>query len=278
MGGRPPPIQPMPAVDRTRLQTQIRLVTQSFASTDEFVKRLSELYEYYSDLTYDPAGSGQRYPTLQAYNVTPFVNRQFEFEFSKLCQENPLSSLDVIDRLWKQEKVEPRKLAAYLLGKMSLEYSPQVIERLQTWSKPTEDRELNLYLQEFGSARLRHEAISEWLEIIHKWLESGESHDQIFGLQSLLPLIQDPDYHDLPKIFTRISTLLANPSPRILFTLQVVIEALAKRFPVETVYTLKLVLRGPHSAEIPRFFRRLLPIFPPEQEQSLRTALKETQR
>lgn len=268
----------MPAVDRTRLQTQIRLVSQSFDSADEFVRHLSELYEYYSDRTFDPVNSGQSFSTLQSYNVTPFVNRQFEFEFSKLCLANPDKTLDVIDNLWKQEKFEPRKLAAYLLGNLSLDSRSQVIERLQMWSKPTEDRELTLYLQEFGSSRLRHEATSEWLKIIQTWLESSESHNQILGLQSLLPLIHDLDFHDLPKIFNLISSLLANPSPRVLFTLQIVVEALAKRSPVETVYTLKLVLRGDHSTEIPRFFRRLLPVFPPEQELSLRTALKENQK
>ena len=268
----------MPAVDRTRLQTQIRLVTRSFHAPDEFVKHLLELYEYYSDRTYDPASSGQRYPTLRAYNVTPLVNRQFEFEFSKLCETDPRTSLEVIDQLWQQEKIEPRKLAAFLLGKMPLDYSAKVIDRLQTWSKPTEDREMNQYLHEYGSARLRRESINEWLGIIHTWLESNEAHDQIFGLQSLLPLIHDPDYHDQPKLFALIFPLLANPNPRILFTLQVVIEALAERSPVETVYTLKLILRGPHSAEIPRFFRRLLPIFPAEQEQSFRIALKELKK
>jgi len=268
----------MPAVDRLRLQTQIRLVVQTFASADEFVKRLSELYDYYSDRSYDPAGSGQRYPTLQSYNVTPLATRQFEFEFSRLCQENPLSSLDVIDRLWLHEKVEPRKLAAYLLGKMPLQYFPQVIERLQTWAKPTEDRNLILYLQEFGTDRLRHEAIEPWLKQIDKWLESHHSHDQVFGLQSLLPLISDPEFHDLPRVFNMLDSLLINPGSRILYTLQNVIEALAKRSPVETVYTLKLVLHKSHSTEIPRLFRRLLPVFPEDQAQSLRLALKEIQK
>ena len=265
----------MPAVEQTRLRTQTRLLIQRYASADDFVKGLIELYEFYSDRTYNPAVSGQHYPTLQAYNVTPLINRQFELEIGKLCQDNPLSSLDVIDRLWKQEKIEPRQLAAELLGKIPLEYSDQVIERLQKWSLPTEDRELINYLHEHGSTRLRRESNSEWMKVIRTWMESKETHNQVFALQCLIPLIQNPEFADLPQLFNLLSKYLSYPQPRILYVLQIVIETLAKRSPNETVYTLKAVLKGPHSSEIPRLFRRLIPSFPPEQAQSLRIALKE---
>jgi hypothetical protein len=125
----------MPAVDRIRLQTQIRLVKQTFASADEFTKKLSDLYEFYSDRSFEAATPGQLRPITESYNITPLVSRQFEFEFSQLCVENPLSSLDVIDRLWQVKKLEPRKLAAYMLGKCRWNTRP-VIERLQNGPAP----------------------------------------------------------------------------------------------------------------------------------------------
>lgn len=271
------PFFTMPAVDRTRLQTQIRLVTQYFASADEFVKRLSELFEYYSDRSFAQPGQNQLQSASEVYNVTPQVMRRFEFAFSQLCRENPLSTLDVIDRLWQEHKLEPRRLAAYLLGKMPLDYSQQVIERLEKWSLPTEDRDLIQYLHTAGSEGLRHEAIELWLNQIALWLESKQAHDQIFGLQSLIPLIEDEDFHNLPRIYTLIQPLVRQPASRSLFTLQKVLEALARRSPVETVFNLKLILQSKFAPDVPRLMRRLITAFPEEQAQSLRLALKDAQ-
>jgi hypothetical protein len=106
-------------------------------------------------------------------------------------------------------------------------------------------------------------------------LESKDSHDQVFGLQSIIPMIKDPTYTNLPKLFDLLSTQITDPKTRVLSSLQNVIEALAVRSPIETVYYLKSVLARPHSVELPRLFRRMLPVFPPEQAQSLRLVLKE---
>jgi hypothetical protein len=265
----------MPAVELTRLHTQIRLLTQHYSAASDFVKRLCELYEFYSDRTFSKSDAGRRNLTISAYNVTPLINHQFELEFSKLCQENPLSSLDVIDELWNQPKLEPRRLGAYLLGKIPLEYSDQVISRLKLWSSVDEDHGLVKYLQESGSLLLRRQAIEKWLAVLRTWLESKNSQDQLFGLQSLLPLINDPDYIDLPEVFELINLELAAPQPRISFTLQTVIEALARRTPNETVYLLKAALQRPHPKELPRLLRRVLPAFPEEQQRSLKLALEQ---
>jgi hypothetical protein len=186
--------------------------------------------------------------------------------------------LDVIDELWKQSMLEPRRLGANLLGKIPLEYSEQVILRLKAWSTPEEDHELVKYLQKYGSLTLRQQDNKKWLSVIRTWLESKDSQDEIFGLQSLLPLIEDPDYLDLPEIFPLVTLILAAPKPRITYTLQTVLEALAKRTPNETIYLLKSVLGLPHSPELPRLLRRLLPAFPEEQQKSLRLGLTENQK
>jgi hypothetical protein len=108
-------------------------------------------------------------------------------------------------------------------------------------------------------------------------LESKQAHDQIFGLQSLIPLIDDEDFHNLPRIYTLIQPLVRQPASRSLFTLQKVLEALARRSPVETVFNLKLILQSKFAPDVPRLMRRLITAFPEEQAQSLRLALKDAQ-
>ena len=268
----------MPAVELSRLQTQISLVSQHYASPVDFVKRLCDLYEFYSDRTFSQAASTPRSLTLPSYNVTPLINRQFEMYFSKLCKENPISSLEVIDALWQQPRLEPRQLAAFLLGKIPLAYSDEVIHRLKSWSRAEEDHELVRYLQDKGSLLLRKENIKDWLAVIQTWLESSDSQDQIFGMQSLLPLISDPDYSNLPKIFDLLAPHLASYSPRVTYTMQTVIEALAMRSPNETVYLLKSILDASASKDLARLIRRMLPVFQEEQQISLKAALAGFQR
>jgi hypothetical protein len=265
----------MPAVELSRLRTKIQLAVKEYSSADQFVKQIRGLYEFYSDRTFNPLAAGNRPLSADAYNLPVIINRQFELEFGKLCQDNPLSSLDVIDRLWEEDKLEPRQLAAFLLGKIPPDFFDKVIFRLQDWSLPTEDRSLIDSLHEHGSYRLRAEAVDQWLQVIRGWLGSKHDYEQIFGLQGMLPMIKDANFHDLSKIYDLLSILIAEPKPRVQSSVYKVIEALAKRSPVETVYYLKTVIAKPHSPEIPRLFRRLLPTFPPEQALSLRTVLKE---
>ena len=263
----------MPAVELSRLHTQIKLVSQHYASPVDFVKRLSDLYEFYSDQTFTQADSSSRSLTLPSYNVTPLINHQFEMEFSKLCLENPLSSLGVIDELWKHSRLEPRRLAAFLLGRIPLSHSDQVIQRLRSWSKPEEDHELVKYLQQNGSYLLRKQNTNQWLEVIHTWLESSDRQDQVFGLQSLLPLVTDPEFINLPKVFDLIDPLLLSIHPRVTYSLQTVVEHLAARTPNETVYLLKSALIKSNSKDLARMIRRLLPVFPEDQQISLRLAI-----
>jgi hypothetical protein len=239
------------------------------------VKDLRGIYELYSDRTFNPLAAGKRPLSADAYNVMPLVNHQFEFEFGKLCNDNPLSSFDVIDRLWEETKLEPRQLAASLLGKIPIDYSEKIIYRLKDWSLPTEDRGLITFLHDRGTIRLRKEAVDKWLTVIHEWLESKDPYDQVFGLQSLLPLVNDDTFTNLPKIFELLSLVIAYPGTRLLSPVLKTIEALAERSPVETVFYLKTVIAKPHSSELPRMLRRLLPVFPADQANSLKAALRE---
>jgi hypothetical protein len=265
----------MPAVELSRLHTQIQLAARDYSSAEQFVKQLRGIYELYSDRTFNPLAAGKRPLSADAYNIMPLINHQFEFEFGKLCDDNPLSSLDVIDRLWEETKLEPRQLAAVLLGKIPIEYAEKVIFRLKDWSLPTEDRDLITFLHDRGTIRLRKEAVEQWLVVIHDWLDSKDPYDQVFGLQSLIPLINDSTFNDLPKIYELLSLVIANPGTRLLSPLLKIIESLAERSPVETVHYLKTIIAAPHSNELPRLLRRLLPVFPADQANSLKAALRE---
>ena len=59
------------------------------------------------------------------------------------------------------------------------------------------------------------------------------------ALQGLIPLIEDRDFANLPLIFTFLTSFFEKIDAAIQLDLQIVLEKLAKRSEVETIYLLK---------------------------------------
>ncbi len=263
----------MPAVEIEKLNTQVRLVAEKFGTPQEFIVALRSLFESYADLTYRLATMRRPSVILPEYHLSPVILRLLEKELGKYCEENPLSSLDVIDLLWKEPRREPRLLASALLGKIPLSHSEKVIERMLRWSAMTEEYTLAETLVASGSSKLRTEASEQWLEIIQTWLNSRSTVENSLGLNSLIPLIQDRGFVNLPQVFTLFTPYLKKVDPKLMSMLQSVIENLARRSPYETVFVLKQVLSGSQDPNLYRLLRRCLGVLPEESRLSLRDAL-----
>jgi hypothetical protein len=62
--------------------------------------------------------------------------------------------------------------------------------------------------------------------------------------------------------------------PKLQSDLAGVIEASARRWPVETVFFLRQILSISHGSGVPRITRRCLPLFSPVLQASLRAAMQ----
>ena len=263
----------MPAVQLVRLKEQIAQLAWYFTRPVEFQKQLHALLDFYSDRTYRPGQAVKARPLIMTYHVGPLVLRQLEHNLSHLCQENPGAALALVDVLWKDIYLEPRLLAASLLGLTPLTPPEAVLERILAWSDPEMDIQLLEILTSRGSVRLRREQPERWLVLIEDWLSDQKNEVQAIGLKALLPLIQDREFENLPRIFRLLGTLVQNAPKGLQSELIEDLMGLARRSPAETAYFLRQMMSIGNSPATTRLVRRCLPAFNEEMQANLRKAL-----
>lgn len=264
----------MPAAELSRLRTQINGLIIRFAEPEPFRIALRDLLESYANRAYRPGQAVQPQPLLPSYRVSPLVTQQLELELSKTCREQPAQAIEVVEALWKDPYLEPRVLAAHLLGAIPIHQAEAVIEKLREWGQPNENFRMLDHLFQHSTRTLRREAPHYLLDLYEEWINSTNTAMQGLGLRALVPLIHDEVFENLPAIFRLISPAIQSAPSALHTDLQAVLEALTKRSPTEAAYFLRQVLSlatGPGTA---RLIRRCLPLFGSAQQDSLRTALK----
>lgn len=264
----------MPAAELTRLRAQINDLISLFDDPAAFQGALRNLLELYANRAYRPGEAIKPQPLLPSFRVPPLVTHELEQELSKTCQEQPEQALKVVDALWHDPNLEPRLLAARLLGTIPANHAEGVIQVIRAWTQPNENFRILDALFKDGMAGLRHSAPDMLLSLIDEWIGSPKVAMQSIGIRSLIPLIQEPGFENLPPIFRMLSPLLQTTPPELTADLQAVMEALSKRSPTETAYFLRQTLTLSTSPVTARLVRRCLPFFDPAQQESLRAALQ----
>ncbi len=267
----------MPAIEFSRLRTKIELLSRVFDQPEQFVKDLSDLYFFYSDLTFQFNNSYEKTIAQPAYRTPVVINRELERALKPKAVQLPQKTLKIIDQLWATGTFEPCQLAAALLGALSSDQIESVLERIQNWSTQSTHPELVTMLHVKASETMRREKPELWLKTLSAWYAS---HDQIRRKQAilgLLPVIEDPEFKNLPIIFNFLEPIIANPDSRHTSTLLIILEKMRDKSESETVYFLKQVMINTASQNVPRLIRRALPVFSEEAQQSLKTSLRQNQ-
>ncbi len=263
----------MPAAELSRLRLQINQLILIFGQPQEFRRRLHDLYRLYANHAYRAGQAVQAQPLFPSYRVPALVSRQLSLELGKTAQERPQDALTLVDALWADEYLEPRLLAAALLGNISVAYRSAVLEKLRAWGTPKENIHIFAALAQDGTVQLRQSAPKELLALIEEWTGSMDVQQQAVGIRALLPLIQDERFSNLPIIYRILSPLLQSVSGAYQPDMLEAIQALIRRSPMETGYFLRQALVQANTPVTARLVRKVIPEFPVEQQASLRTAL-----
>lgn len=264
----------MPAVELSRLRSQINGLIERFANPADFRLALRDLLELYANRAYRPGQAVKPQPLLPSYRVTPLIIHQLELELGKTCQEQPGQALGVVDALWHDPYLEPRLLAATLLGTIPASHQEAVVQTMRAWAVPTENFRMLDTLFRSGTTILRRSAPQLLFKLFEEWLNSSDMETQAMGVRALIPIIEDQAFENLPPVFRLLSPLVQRSSTPLFTDLQAVLEALARRTPIETAYFLRQALSMAPAPGTSRLVRRCLPLFGPAQQASLRAALQ----
>jgi hypothetical protein len=264
----------MPAVELTRLREQVSRLIAIFDRPLEFRHDLADLCESYSDLSFRASQSGGGPPLVPSYRLSPLFMRQIEMELNTACRTFPEKSLAVADVLWSETHYEPRLFGALILGQTPLSQAEGILERLQKWANPGEDRQMLELLLSLGTARLRAEGPDVLLELYGEWVNSTDSSRRAIGLKALLTLAADQTYENLPPLFDLLVPLVRTAPQNLFNDLSGLLVVLAERTPTETIYFLRQILASPSGKDTPRLARRILPYLTEAQQETLKAAMK----
>lgn len=264
----------MPAVELTRLRAQILELAARFHDPDAFCRDLKNFLDQHANRAYRPGQVVRPQPLLPSYRVSPLIMRELETGLTRICKEQPDQALRVMEILWKDAHLETRLLASIMLGAVPESKSEPVVKLLREWAQPDENFRVIDILFQNGTANLRRQGSSELVSLAEEWLGSSSAQVQMLGVRILIPLVADDAYENLPPVYRLLSSLVQRiPSP-IQADLQAVIEALIRRSPAETAFFLRQALPMAQGQSTARLIRRCLPLFPPEQQATLKAAIQ----
>ena len=267
----------MPAIEFSRLRTKIELLGRVFASPGQFVKNLSDLYFFYSDMTFQPTGLPTT-GTLSSYRAPVVINRELERLLKPYALAAPESTFQIADLLWQTKKLEPCQLAAGLVGALPIEEAAKVLEWIQARTNGLEPVELTSLLHEQATRTIRSQQPGLWVETLATWYASGEPARRKMAIFGLVPLINDENFDNLPIVFNFLEPIFAQLDSQITAPLLLVLERLVEKSEVETLFLVKQALKRSVNENLPRLVRRALPLFSPEGQASLKMCLRENQR
>jgi len=266
----------MPAIEFSRLRIKIELLGKVYDRPEQFLKDLQDLYFFYSDLTFQTGKSNATIVNpLQTYRTPVIINRELERLLRPRAISEPEDTLNIVDRLWQTKFLEPCQLAAGLLGALPITFAYAVLERIEKWSKTGENTELLDMLHSKATENIRHENPALWINALRTWVRTKDTTLRKFGVLGLVPLLDDPDYDNLPVLFGFLQPVIAETDPHLAVTLLSIIEKLAQKSESETVYFLKQIIRDSTKPDLPRFIRRAMPGFSEQAQLSLKNCLRE---
>jgi hypothetical protein len=266
----------MPAIEFSRLRTKIELLGKVYDQPGQFLKDLEDLYFFYSDLTFQTGKTNAAIVNeLQTYRTPVIINRELERMLRPRALTEPEATLKIIDQLWQTRFLEPCQLAASLLGTLPISRADAILERIENWSLSGEKTELLDMLHTKATETIRHEAPALWINTLRTWVSSKDPTLRKFGVLGLVPLLDDPDFDNLPIIFDFLQPVIAETDPYLAITLLSIIEKLAQKSEAETVYFLKQIIKNSAKHDLPRFIRRAMPSFSEQAQLSLKNCLRE---
>jgi hypothetical protein len=264
----------MPAIDLARLRKQANRLADFFFVPDDFLKQLLEILEFYVNYslrTKENIAPGSNLPTFRTPSV---VMRQLETAVAPIARENPHFALELADMLWDEGYIETRMLAAYLLGCIPPR-EERLLARLTAWTQQVRDPSVRSALLTTSLARLRKETPDTFLLLIGEWLHPARQRLWSNGIQALLPLINDPDYENLPPIFELARPVIEAAPGLLQIDLADLINALYLASPAETEYYMQEILEKPANPLTTITLRRILSLLPTDLQARLRTLVRQ---
>ena len=122
--------------------------------------------------------------------------------------------------------------------------------------------------------RLRNETPDLFIILVKEWMHPARQRMWSNGIQAIVPLVNNPDYDNLPPVFELVEPIIKSPPASLQFDIKELLTALYNASPDETVFFLAQILKKTKSPVPAVSLRRMLPDLPGSLQASLREILQ----
>ena len=262
----------MTAINPARLKIQCAELGESFRNLPKFISELHDLLAFYGARIRQTSLS-QTPLTLQTYQVPTPVLRALVLELSELIDKNPEQGLLLVDALWQEEWLEIRQLGVSLLGYLPTSAPERILDRIQIWINKSTSEDLKRQIMTRAMAKLVDEKPSHVFDFLKSLASNDARADRQGALFGLVPIVEDPDFDNLPFIFSILRDILLIDETIFTKEISVLIHSLQKKSDQETAYFLVRQMALASKPRIFRVIRQVLPLFSEESQQLLRENL-----
>jgi len=266
----------MPAIDLARLKKQSAQLADLFDQPEAFLRALRDTLDFYVNRSLRAVDTVAPSSVLETYRTPSVIIKQIETDLAPLAAANPDQALDLADRLWDEGWLETRLVAASLLGRIPPQ-EQRLLPRLTAWTMQVRDPSVRAALLTTSLVRLRRETPENFLLLVSEWLNPERPRLWANGIQALLPLIQDPDYHNLPPVFDILAYVIESAPGTLQSEFIDQFQALYNVSPTETTYFLRQILTNSRTSMTATTLRRISPSLPPGLAEALRDLVKSRQ-
>ncbi len=267
----------MPAIDLARLKKQAAALADLFDQPEAFVRALRDTLDFYVNRSLREVDAVAPASVLNTYRTPPVILKRIETELAPLATSNPEAALGLADHLWDEGWLETRLLAASILGRIPPR-EERLLPRLTAWTTQVRDPSVRAALLTTSLVRLRRETPDRFLLLVGEWLNPERPRLWSNGIQALLPLIQDSDYHNLPPVFEMLAHAVEAAPGALQNDFVELFTSLYRASPTETVYFLRQAIANSPNPMTAATFRRISPSLPRELAQAVRDLTKGTRR
>ena len=263
----------MTAINPARLRIQCVKLAGSYHDPAKFIPGLHDLLGFYASRVRKTALN--RTPlTLQTYQVAPPVLRALEGELDELVNTQPSQGLLLVDALWEEEWLEFRQLAIALLGNIPPINPEPIFIRIRNWLSGSTTESIRSLLPTRAVKRLKAEKPDLVLSFYQDLLSNPTKENNQAVLLGLVQFSQDPEFLNLPILFSLLEKILLVEEKGLIKEIQAVLKLLIDRSEQEVIFFLTQQLSTAYKPRITRVVRGLIPLFTEDSQQTLKETLQ----
>ena len=263
----------MPAIQIARLRKEIAELSRLIDSPETFIGRLTALLDSYANRTQRPGESGIR-TVIAAYHVPTPVLRHLQRELVAQSRETPELMLIILDRLWAQNNLECRLLAAKITGNTAGREIRAQLDRIEKWYQENDEETIQKSLTSESITNLARQEPNTVEDRIAHWLSTQNFSLRRLGLSSLQGLLANPEFQDLPWLLDVLAPFLRQTGSGNRDYVLGVVKSLAVRSPQELIYHFQTSLQTADHPDTAWLIRNSLFAFHPDYHSALRSLVR----